>query len=71
MFLLFPTVLLLATTVIIPSIHADSGILTFYGCSDVHFGHDVTTSTNGTTTSLELNIVSIEMWLRTRSGTST
>lgn len=38
---------------------ASPGVLSFFGASDVHFGHDVKAKDNSTTTSLELNIAAV------------
>ncbi len=42
------------------SASADLPRITFLLASDVHFGHDVVTSENTTTTSVELNIAAVE-----------
>ena len=42
---------------IFSNVNAGSGLLSFYGCSDVHFGHDVNNTNNSITTALELNTV--------------
>lgn len=39
---------------------AASLALTFFGASDVHFGHDVRAQDNSTTTALELNIAAVK-----------
>lgn len=51
--------LLIISSCYLSFVSASSGLLSFFGASDVHFGHDVITSNGSITTSLELNIAAV------------